>query len=320
VRRETALDSDGVVRLATAAQERYGFRDFKLKGGVLEPAVEAGVITDLAAAFPDARITLDPNGSWPLAEALRLGFAFRFRTAHVDPHLGAEGAQIGGGRFADASEAEHGGTRTEKGALGGAKRRTDACGGGQPRVFHKIFLILFRVAALPSRPPSGGQAPAKNGKRGRQVERCKGERRSRHRHPVARGGIGKHKKVKRPDLRERVFYPRADLVSAVSEKGGGDLHTTVAAEKSDKQERVILSRSYGRAVPYYCMQKGKRRFAYLGFHILRFLKSTCFKKKRKRKRAPLGKRLFCKGALDFAHGVNEGFDGLDLLVCQPIIR
>ncbi len=95
VRRETALDSDGVVRLATAAQERYGFRDFKLKGGVLEPAVEAGVVTDLAAAFPDARITLDPNGSWPLAEALRLGPGLKRVLAYAEDPVGAESGYSG---------------------------------------------------------------------------------------------------------------------------------------------------------------------------------------------------------------------------------
>jgi L-alanine-DL-glutamate epimerase-like enolase superfamily enzyme len=35
LRHQEALSSDAVVRLAEAAQDRYGFKDFKLKGGVL---------------------------------------------------------------------------------------------------------------------------------------------------------------------------------------------------------------------------------------------------------------------------------------------
>ena len=60
------------MRLAEAAQARYGFRDFKLKGGVLSGAEEMEAIDALARRFPQARITIDPNGAWPLAEAIEL--------------------------------------------------------------------------------------------------------------------------------------------------------------------------------------------------------------------------------------------------------
>ena len=36
------LTIPAIVRLAEAAEERYGFRDFKLKGGVFEGAFENG--------------------------------------------------------------------------------------------------------------------------------------------------------------------------------------------------------------------------------------------------------------------------------------
>ena len=72
LRREEALTADSIVALAKAAQEKYGFEDFKLKGGVLEGSEEIKAIRALKEAFPQARITLDPNGAWPLAEAVAL--------------------------------------------------------------------------------------------------------------------------------------------------------------------------------------------------------------------------------------------------------
>ena len=67
------MTPEAVVALAEAAQERYGFSDFKLKGGVLSGDEEVDVVTALAKRFPEARITLDPNGGWLLEEAIRLG-------------------------------------------------------------------------------------------------------------------------------------------------------------------------------------------------------------------------------------------------------
>jgi glucarate dehydratase len=72
LRNEPALTPEGVVRLAEAAQARYGFRDFKLKGGVLSGDEEMEAVTALHERFPEARITLDPNGAWSLREAIRL--------------------------------------------------------------------------------------------------------------------------------------------------------------------------------------------------------------------------------------------------------
>lgn len=72
LRHEEALTADAVVELARASQALYGFRDFKLKGGVLEGREEIKAVKALKKAFPDARITLDPNGGWSLAEAVDL--------------------------------------------------------------------------------------------------------------------------------------------------------------------------------------------------------------------------------------------------------
>ncbi len=55
LRDEEALTPGAVVRLAEAAQARYGFNDFKLKGGVLRGEEEIEAVTALAERFPDAR-------------------------------------------------------------------------------------------------------------------------------------------------------------------------------------------------------------------------------------------------------------------------
>jgi glucarate dehydratase len=72
LRHETALTPEAVVRLAEAAYARYGFKDFKLKGGVLRGEDEIAAVTALAERFPQARVTLDPNGGWLLKDAIRL--------------------------------------------------------------------------------------------------------------------------------------------------------------------------------------------------------------------------------------------------------
>lgn len=90
-RREEAMDAQGVIELATAAQQRYGFRDFKLKGGVLDGDVEADVVTALHEEFPESRITLDPNGGWLLEDAIRIGRRLRGVVAYAEDPCGAEG-------------------------------------------------------------------------------------------------------------------------------------------------------------------------------------------------------------------------------------
>ncbi|MHB9758583.1 enolase C-terminal domain-like protein [Streptomyces sp. BYX5S] len=95
LRHEEALTPEAVVALAEAARERYGFADFKLKGGVLPGEEEAEAVTALAERFPDARITLDPNGAWPLADAVRYGRALRDVLAYAEDPCGAEGGYSG---------------------------------------------------------------------------------------------------------------------------------------------------------------------------------------------------------------------------------
>ncbi|WP_269204019.1 enolase C-terminal domain-like protein [Nocardioides sambongensis] len=95
VRREVALTPEAVVRLAEAAQQRYGFTDFKLKGGVLAGEEEVAAVTALHERFPDARITLDPNGGWLLADAVRLLRGTHDVLAYAEDPCGAEGGYSG---------------------------------------------------------------------------------------------------------------------------------------------------------------------------------------------------------------------------------
>lgn len=90
LRHEEALTPASIVRLAEAAYEKYGFNDFKLKGGVLAGSEEAEAVTALAQRFPQARITLDPNGAWSLAEAIALGKQLRGVLAYAEDPCGAE--------------------------------------------------------------------------------------------------------------------------------------------------------------------------------------------------------------------------------------
>jgi glucarate dehydratase len=90
LRHEEALTTESVLKLAEAAQARYGFKDFKLKGGVLAGSQEMETITALAERFPQARITLDPNGAWSLEEAIRLCFDKRGILAYAEDPCGAE--------------------------------------------------------------------------------------------------------------------------------------------------------------------------------------------------------------------------------------
>jgi glucarate dehydratase len=90
LRHEEALTTEAVVRLAEAAGARYGFRDFKLKGGVLAGEREMEAVTALAERLPEARITLDPNGAWSLDEAVRLCAGKQSVLAYAEDPCGAE--------------------------------------------------------------------------------------------------------------------------------------------------------------------------------------------------------------------------------------
>ena len=95
LRHEEAITPEAVVRLAEAAQARYGFEDFKLKAGVLRGEQEVEAICALHERFPEARITLDPNGGWLLKDAVRLLRDLHGTLAYAEDPCGAEGVFSG---------------------------------------------------------------------------------------------------------------------------------------------------------------------------------------------------------------------------------
>ena len=90
VRHQTAMTPDAIVRQAEAAHARYGFNDFKLKGGVLAGEEEVQAVTALHQRFPQARVTLDPNGGWLLQDAIRLMRDMHGVLAYAEDPCGAE--------------------------------------------------------------------------------------------------------------------------------------------------------------------------------------------------------------------------------------
>lgn len=95
IRHEEAMDPESIVRLAEAAQARYGFQDFKLKGGALPAPEEAAAVRALAERFPEARITLDPNGGWLLKDAIETCRGLRDVLAYAEDPVGPEGGFSG---------------------------------------------------------------------------------------------------------------------------------------------------------------------------------------------------------------------------------
>ncbi|WP_435970946.1 enolase C-terminal domain-like protein [Streptomyces sp. Qhu_M48] len=65
-----ALDPAGIVAQARRFDREYGFRSFKLKGGVFAPEREIAAIRALAEAFPGRPLRLDPNGAWSVRTSL----------------------------------------------------------------------------------------------------------------------------------------------------------------------------------------------------------------------------------------------------------
>jgi len=90
LRHQEAMTPESIVRLAEATQDHYGFADFKLKGGVLRGEEEIEAVAAIAKRFPDARVTLDPNGGWLLEDAIRLCKDMHGILAYAEDPCGAE--------------------------------------------------------------------------------------------------------------------------------------------------------------------------------------------------------------------------------------
>lgn len=95
IRHQEAVTPAAIVRLAEAATARYGFKDFKLKGGVMRGSEEMQAIAGIKSRFPDARVTLDPNGAWSLAEAIQLCKGQRHILSYAEDPCGPENGYSG---------------------------------------------------------------------------------------------------------------------------------------------------------------------------------------------------------------------------------
>ena len=90
MRRREMLTAASLVEQAQCLREKYGFRNFKLKGGVLPGETEMETARALKKAFPQGRINLDPNGAWSLEEAIRLCRPMEGVLAYIEDPTGPE--------------------------------------------------------------------------------------------------------------------------------------------------------------------------------------------------------------------------------------
>lgn len=63
------MTSDTLVAQAKAFSAQYGFKSWKLKGGVLEPDLEIETMLKLREAFPSHGLRIDPMGAWTVPTA-----------------------------------------------------------------------------------------------------------------------------------------------------------------------------------------------------------------------------------------------------------
>jgi glucarate dehydratase len=90
------LDPGAVVRSAKDFLDEYGFREIKLKGGVLPPEVEIESIRQLRSEFgPETPLRIDPNCAWSLDTSVEVGRALKEELSNggylEDPCPGLEG-------------------------------------------------------------------------------------------------------------------------------------------------------------------------------------------------------------------------------------
>lgn len=94
------LTPASIVRQVRSMVDEYGFKDVKLKGGVLQPDEEIETVRQLRQEFgPDVPQRIDPNSAWTVETSVRVGAALREELLDggylEDPAAGIEGmAQV----------------------------------------------------------------------------------------------------------------------------------------------------------------------------------------------------------------------------------
>ena len=90
LRRQEMMTPEQIVQQACVLQEKYGFRNFKLKGGVLRGDQEMEAVRALKKQFPEGRINIDPNGAWSLLEAIELCRPMEGILSYIEDPCGPE--------------------------------------------------------------------------------------------------------------------------------------------------------------------------------------------------------------------------------------
>jgi len=90
------LTPESMVRQARQMVAKYGFKEIKLKGGVLDPELEIETIRRLRAEFgPDVPLRIDPNCAWSVETSVRVGLALQEELSGggylEDPAAGLDG-------------------------------------------------------------------------------------------------------------------------------------------------------------------------------------------------------------------------------------
>jgi glucarate dehydratase len=90
------LDPESMVRQCRKMVDEYGFREIKLKGGVLDPDVEIETIKALRRAFgPEYPLRIDPNCAWSVDTSVHVGRELKEELSNggylEDPCAGLDG-------------------------------------------------------------------------------------------------------------------------------------------------------------------------------------------------------------------------------------
>lgn len=95
LRHQSMLSAERIVEQAEVLHEKYGFCNFKLKGGVLEGYKEMEAVRALKKVFPEGRINIDPNGAWTLKEAIELCKPMEGILSYIEDPCGPEAGYSG---------------------------------------------------------------------------------------------------------------------------------------------------------------------------------------------------------------------------------
>lgn len=95
MRRGTMMTSKEIVEQACCLKDKYGFQNFKLKGGVLSGNEEMETMRCLKKQFPKARVNIDPNGAWSLNEAIGLCRGMEDVLTYIEDPCGPEAGYSG---------------------------------------------------------------------------------------------------------------------------------------------------------------------------------------------------------------------------------